>query len=161
MPMPLKADPIKYCTTCNQKMVRKRINGRMEDRAVFLRRKYCDQICMARGQHKPDPTRSAYLKRIRHLLKESCEQCGTSSKRLTLHHKNRNWRNNEPSNIQTLCSTCHTSLHHAAGEIVPRFVLKQCKLCGRMGCKRNTCDTCRTRSRRSGILSRILSENLV
>ena len=117
MPMPKKADPERECEACQSPLLRKRINGRLEDRAVFLKRKYCNQECMAKGQEKEDPTRSACLKRIAHLLKKACEQCGTSEKRLTLHHKDRNWRNGDPKNIQTLCSTCHTTLHHQAGEI--------------------------------------------
>lgn len=102
------------------------------------------------GQVKIDPTRSAYLKRIAHLKKKACEICGTDQKRLTLHHKDRNWRNSEPLNIQTLCSTCHTSLHHAKGEIVPRAIERPCKYCQRPMLRRSVCNTCRTQIRRNG-----------
>jgi len=150
MPMPMKSDPERFCAACNRKLWRKRINGRMEDRAIFLRRKYCDQRCMAKGQMKENPTRNSLLKRIRHLRKVHCESCGTNRKRLTLHHKDRNWRNNDPVNIQTLCSSCHTSLHHANGEIVPRAKEQPCKYCGVPMLHRSVCDTCRSRIRKFG-----------
>jgi len=151
MPMPLKPDPPHApCLACGQALIRKRINGRMEDWAVFQKRKYCNRRCMAKGMTQENPSRSALLKRLAHLLKIYCELCGTTTARLTLHHKDRNWRNSDPLNIQTLCSSCHTSLHHAAGEIVPRFAPKRCKFCGRENCKRSVCDSCRTRIRRSG-----------
>ena len=38
--------------------------------------------------------------------KGACEQCG-SKKNLMVHHKDGNRKNNEPSNLQTLCWSCH------------------------------------------------------
>jgi DNA-binding transcriptional ArsR family regulator len=53
--------------------------------------------------------------RRRH-LKEICESCGfvpEHERQLELHHLDRDRSNNDPSNLQTLCSNCH-SLTHAA-----------------------------------------------
>jgi hypothetical protein len=38
--------------------------------------------------------------------KSSCETCG-SKKNLMVHHKDGNRNNNSPSNLQTLCWSCH------------------------------------------------------
>ena len=155
MPMKPKPDPEKYCKTCGARMARKKIEGprckgQVEGMKGFLRRKYCDRKCMGKAFVRENPTRSGYLCRIRHLRKSYCEICKTTTERLTLHHKDRDWTNNDPANIQTLCSSCHTSLHHAAGEIVPLFTPKTCKYCLRPNVKRNICDTCRTRIKRHG-----------
>ncbi|WP_050670485.1 HNH endonuclease [Luteipulveratus halotolerans] len=39
-----------------------------------------------------------------------CEACGSTT-RLHVHHKDRNWRNDEPANLMTLCASCHLRLH--------------------------------------------------
>lgn len=118
MPMPKKSDPIKSCAHCGRSIERKRYGGRMEDRQVFLRRRFCDLRCSAAGLRKPDPTRDAYRKRARSLRGSACESCGRTDK-LSTHHENRNWRDNSPENLRTLCASCHTSLHHARGDIKP------------------------------------------
>lgn len=46
-----------------------------------------------------------------HQKKEgSCSSCG-SRKNLMVHHKDGNRKNNEPSNLQTLCWSCHEKRH--------------------------------------------------
>lgn len=106
----------KECEQCRAPMQRKRFGGRLEDRAVYRRRRFCNQTCMGLAHRKTDPTRDAYRKRAHPLRKKTCEKCGTRE-RLSIHHDDRNWKNNEPSNIKTLCASCHTSLHHARGDI--------------------------------------------
>lgn len=39
-----------------------------------------------------------------------CEMC-SSDERLEVHHKDLNWLNNTPSNLQLLCNKCHTKVH--------------------------------------------------
>lgn len=39
-----------------------------------------------------------------------CVKCGTIEK-LHIHHKDGNWKNNEPSNLQLLCKTHHRQNH--------------------------------------------------
>ena len=145
----MKPDPEKHCAACSTRLMRARMNGRLEDMAVFLRRKYCNRKCMANGQMKEVLTRSGYLVRARKHLGQICESCGTPT-RLSIHHKDRNWRNNNPSNLQTLCASCHTSLHHSAGEICPKRGDQPCESCGRIS-QRRFCNTCRTRIRRYGV----------
>ncbi len=43
-------------------------------------------------------------------LKDSCERC-ESTAHLLVHHKNRNRKNNDPSNLETLCKSCHLCEH--------------------------------------------------
>lgn len=48
--------------------------------------------------------------------KTRCEVCGrkrTSHRNLDVHHKDEDRSNNDPSNLQTLCWSCHTKLHMA------------------------------------------------
>lgn len=130
-------------------MERKRIGARLEDRSVFLRRLYCDQTCMGMAQRKGAPSRDAYRKRARRLRGSSCEVCGRTE-RLSLHHKDRNWSNNDPSNLQTLCASCHTSLHHEAGHISPRRTPPPCEVCGKPSYRRALCSTHLTRWKRYG-----------
>lgn len=48
-------------------------------------------------------------------LKKWCETCHTTS-RLQVHHRDRNPRNNEAYNCQTLCESCHRQTHLKAGD---------------------------------------------
>lgn len=72
---------------------------------------------MGIGMMKDDPTRSAYLKRIASMRRTSCDRCG-AKENLQWHHINRDWRDNTPSNLETLCATCHMKDHHEAGDIL-------------------------------------------
>ncbi len=91
-------------------------------------------------------TRRAYAMRARKLLLKACETCGGNT-RLSVHHRDRDWRNNAPENIQTLCTPCHMKLHHEAGDIVPRKQRRPCETCGKQAL-RNLCEACRSRKRR-------------
>lgn len=44
-------------------------------------------------------------------LKQECHRCGTH-KNLCVHHKDRNRRNNNISNLQMLCKSCHSKEHN-------------------------------------------------
>ena len=143
-----KPDPVKCCAFCNKPMERKRYNGVLESNLAFRRRKYCDPTCMGLAHRKEDPTRDGYRKRIYPLRKERCEKCGTMEK-LSIHHMDRNWRNNDPANLQTLCSSCHTSLHHEANDIQPPKSTRPCQYCGHVS-NRTTCESCKTRIRLTG-----------
>lgn len=73
----------------------------------------------------------------RKLRKSACEQCGTE-KNLHAHHINRDWSDNRPENIQTLCATCHLKYHWSMGHIME------------VGKRRCSVDGCDTISRRRG-----------
>lgn len=144
----LKEDPEKYCVYCGERLHRKRINGRMEDMAIFKKRKYCDQLCMARGQIKERATRSALLKRVEHLRKDACEMCG-ATENLATHHKDENWTNNDPSNLTTLCGSCHTKWHWEHGKKASKRQ-SACKICGEPARKLDMCQKHYQRFRKYG-----------
>jgi hypothetical protein len=138
MPMPRKSVPVKQCAQCGADLHRKTYNGRLEDRPIFLRRKYCDLTCAGRAHRKPDQTgqEARSRKRSRHLLKPVCEACGTAQL-LQTHHLDGDPRNNEPSNVQTLCASCHARWHWQHGK-TPRRP-KPCVVCGQPSRRAGMC----------------------
>ncbi|HEX2578646.1 MAG TPA: HNH endonuclease [Aquihabitans sp.] len=102
-----KPDPEKFCPVCGTQMFRKRFNGRLEDRTRFLTRVNCSQSC---GNTKVDVTKDAHHWRARQHRGVACEDCGTT-KGLHVHHVDRDHTNNDPSNLRTLCGSCHLRLH--------------------------------------------------
>ncbi len=137
------------CGHCGKTLQRKRYNGRLEDMGVFKRRKYCDAICSGQKRRLKIPTRSAVQKRIAGMKKSFCEHCKTSEN-LCVHHIDRDWRNNSEENLQTLCSSCHTSLHHRNGDIVTLVQKPPCYICGTPSYRKSLCCTHLTRYKKYG-----------
>jgi len=129
MSHPTKPTPKKHCAYCGHQLHRKRFNGRLEDLSVFNRRRYCDSTCMGMGRRKQDATIGAYRKRAIVLRKATCERCG-ATEHLHCHHIDGNPTNNNPSNVQTLCASCHTQLHWENGKSIPRKHYN-CVICGK------------------------------
>src|SRR5215471_3219556 len=125
MPQHTKPDPIKWCFFCGALLARKRYNGILESNLAFLRRKFCDLSC-AKSKHNPG--RQEYTRGVRRYRQAYCERCGTS-RNLAIHHKDRNWKNNNPSNLQTLCSVCHTRLHWKEDPSFGAPRKKYCSIC--------------------------------
>lgn len=108
MPAPAKTDPIRHCPICGSLMERKRFNGRLEDRTRFLKRKTCSQTC---GNSRDMVQANTHRWRARQIHKRiQCERCSATSG-LHVHHKDRDVSNNAPTNLVTLCATCHLQLH--------------------------------------------------
>lgn len=108
----------KACLTCGKEMKRKKFTDRLEDMAIFRKRKFCSLRC---ANTRDDVGRQGWLWRARQLRKMECEACGWT-KRLQAHHRDGNIRNISPANIQTLCIHCHKFLHDTAkrhGRMVP------------------------------------------
>lgn len=137
MAMPRKEDPMKYCEACGEQLMRKRYNGVLESRPNFLRRKYCNETCMAKGMTKENPTLGALYFRSRKLRGDHCEECG-ATERLHLHHVDMDPSNNAPSNRMTLCASCHQKWHWAHGRTKPRRQ-SVCKICGTPARKLDMC----------------------
>lgn len=111
--MPFAPHPVpeKFCEHCGDPLVRKRMNGRLEDRGVFLRRRFCSHSCHASWQHEqPASSPQASRKRAQSTTGERCDSCGYSHD-LTVHHVDGDPLNNEQSNLQTLCRHCHNFWH--------------------------------------------------
>jgi hypothetical protein len=109
-----KPVPKKQCLWCKSPLERKRFNGRLEDRGVFLRRKFCSLSCGTNYQHATEPpTNAAGRKRAQKVVAGCCEICGSTS-HLCVHHCDENPKNNAPVNLQTLCGHCHNFWHECA-----------------------------------------------
>lgn len=113
MPMPRKPDPPRRCPACFAPLVRKKFGERLEDRAAFLRRVYCDRACMARGYVSDMSQPGSKRRRVTRFRGSTCETCGATAN-LHAHHIDGNLDNDSPSNIQTLCGSCHNTHHHRA-----------------------------------------------
>lgn len=96
-------------------------------------------------------TRDGYRFHARKMRKDCCEDCGCT-KTLCAHHINGDWTDNSPSNIKTLCSSCHTSLHHKQGDLIEKRQKPPCIVCGKPSYRssQRLCSTHRTRLRRYG-----------
>ena len=119
MPHPRAAEPVKQCLHCGKPMERKNYNGRLEDLGVFKRRQYCDMECMGKAHRLPDVTLDALHKRAQRFRKAECERCGTNAN-IQVHHINHNPSDNSPSNLMTLCGSCHTKWHWEHGKTIPK-----------------------------------------
>lgn len=118
------------CLHCGKPLERKRFSGRLEDRAIYSRRKFCDLVCAGLARTDPSPSESALRKRYLGLKGKSCETCETTEK-LCLHHKNRNPANNDPSNTMTLCESCHTKWHWEHDKVATPKQATVCIVCGK------------------------------
>ena len=96
-----KWTPEKRCTICGKRYWRKRFRGRLEDRTVYMKRRFCSLSC-ANSRTRGGLSRKAFHARARKLRKAYCEACRART-RLHAHHVNENWRDNHPRNVQTLC----------------------------------------------------------
>ena len=52
------------------------------------------------------------------LHKTCCEKCGSTTKRLDVHHKDGDWKNNQLDNLQVLCRSCHNKEHRQAAKCI-------------------------------------------
>lgn len=148
MPMPRKTDPEKTCAYCGEKLERKRIGGRLEDRTIFLKRKYCNRICMARAFIQEDVTKDALHKRARIFVGKTCEMCG-ATENLEVHHKDSDPANNALGNRMTLCDSCHTKWHWQHGK-KPWKRQSVCRICGEPARKLDMCQKHYQRYRKYG-----------
>ena len=148
--MQKKIDPIKFCAKCQKPMFRKRVGSRLEDRTVFLNRKFCDRRCMAlnmEGKIKvltPQSSRNQATKK----MKAACEDCG-GCHRMAVHHVDGNPLNNDPQNLRTLCASCHMRTHWREWRATTRQQ-KQCKVCDKPARHVGYCNTHYTRFRKHG-----------
>ena len=151
MPMPRATAPIKHCKACGERLKLRTVNGRTEDTARLRQRTFCNRACMT--EHMEGRTKVANDRNGRRqaakAVKPRCEMCGRSPSRLHVHHRDDDPQNNHPSNLQTLCPSCHRRCHS------PNFTetgeqRKPCRLCSRPSRKAGLCHTHLSRRKRYG-----------
>lgn len=83
--------------------------------------------CALKSQSKPEARRRRkeymvlYNAPYRIHLKDRCEDCGLIPKSLSqldIHHIDENKNNDDPSNLKTLCATCHRGIPRGSGQIL-------------------------------------------
>lgn len=129
--------PKKNCAFCGKELTRKNYNGTMEDRAVFMHRKYCDQLCMAKAMVQERVTLAGLRARAEKHRGKKCQLCGATD-HLQIHHIDQNPANNFPQNLMTLCSSCHLKWHWTHGKKNPKRQTV-CKICGEPARKLDMC----------------------
>lgn len=138
MPQPIKPVPPKNCKHCSRPLQRKMFGGRLEDRATYMRRIFCDQKCMGQAKITSTPTLGALRSRTSRAIKKksACEQCG-STILLNIHHKDEDKANNSPENCMTLCASCHARWHWENGK--QSKPPRRCKVCGEVARRKWMC----------------------
>ena len=63
-----------------------------------------------KGGHRTYYSKIAKAIYYEHHTNILCEHCGSIEK-IHIHHKDKNWRNNNIDNLQALCKSCHNSFH--------------------------------------------------
>ena len=107
----------KNCLTCGKELRRREYpGGRSDSPSMHMRRLYCNRACQGIGLRSKQPSRSARHRRAAEFRKSKCERCD-STVRLSVHHVDRNPLNNDPANLMTLCSSCHTRWHWEHGHL--------------------------------------------
>lgn len=150
MGRPKKPDPEKYCQACGKRLHRKKYPTTIEDMTAFKKRKYCNQNCMAKGMMKGNVKIAGIRSRARKLKGKKCQNCGTI-KNLQVHHKDLNPWNNDPSNLQTLCATCHMKWHWGHDKNRRKKTKNfNCKICGKPARKLDMCQLHYQRYRKYG-----------
>ena len=149
---PIARKKVKHaCKQCSTPLVRKRFNGRLEDNGRFEKRVFCDRSCMAdwmEGQIKnltPQNSRRQSAKTV----DQMCEVCQATETSFHVHHVDENPLNNDPSNLRTLCVSCHSRSHS------PNFTddgsrRVDCVYCSAPSMKRGLCFAHLSREKRHG-----------
>lgn len=122
----IKETPLRYCQYCGAKLERKVFSkGRLEDVAVFCKRKYCNRECMRKDWLKTEKgnqsSRSAHTTSRKanelFLQRYECELCG-KTQNLDVHHIDGDYQNNKIDNLMVLCRSCHMKQHRQKGECI-------------------------------------------
>lgn len=120
-----KADMFRICQQCGGSFMRT---------PGAMKRRFCSVACFNQARAKPPkvkrgprrgPEASNWQGGISRRIaaqhrKEACERCG-SQRFLCVHHRDRNRRNNQPDNLETLCKRCHQIEHGLTKTAAGRF----------------------------------------
>lgn len=95
------------CKTCAKSYVSVHIKEQLCHKC------YAKYIHSLHPRYKKDGGKWGYkdYRKLKSIKKTKCTKCG-SKKNLVLHHKDKNTRNSQPSNLTTICQKCHISIYH-------------------------------------------------
>ena len=124
-----KDDPIKICAQCEKQFFRVYFGDRLQDLGSFKKRKFCSKICQLEYQLKAEQTRQWIGRKLQSFKKDKCATC-KGNHWIGVHHRDGNWKNNDISNLITLCASCHSKLHHSKGDYEHIYEKKTCTICG-------------------------------
>ena len=51
------------------------------------------------------------------IINQKCEVCGQMNKRIIIHHKDKNRKNNDKLNLLAVCDCCHSHIHFPDGKL--------------------------------------------
>ena len=97
----------------SEEIEKKRIKGLIENHKGFSGKKHSEatKIKMSESSKKPyNYIDGGYYGKIK---TNKCEMCGESNRKILIHHKDENRKNNEKSNLLALCYGCHVKLHNS------------------------------------------------
>lgn len=80
------------------------------------------------NRRAPGKSRSALSRRAKKFRLSRCERCSQTSG-LHVHHKDKDWTNNDIGNLETLCQKCHLQEHWSEWRII-RGGKTECRICG-------------------------------
>lgn len=108
----------KTCQKCGSIFNRRRFGKRLEDFTRWNQRLYCSKQC---SYIRPEIIhKSSFHRLARNFQEKQCATC-RSTENLDVHHKDGNWKNNDPKNLETLCHSCHMKLHWQQGDLKPQL----------------------------------------
>ena len=141
MPRQRKPDPEKFCERCGLLMQRMRYGQTLEDLTRFKARRFCSLHC-ANSRGVRSQSSSSQHRISAKSVKPQCESCG-AKRHLHVHHKNGDWRDHKPDNLQTLCIRCHLGDAHKKPE-------KLCSVCGKKSRRLGMCQKHYQRAKKYG-----------
>lgn len=141
--------PERSCAHCGKAMERKRYENSLESRTVFMSRKFCDQECMAAAMVRERCSSPSHSRMKAHKsVKPACEVCGKTGY-LHVHHKDEDHTNNDPSNLKTLCPSCHRH-SHSRNFMADGVTRKPCAHCAKPSVRQGLCSSHLSRLKRYG-----------
>lgn len=123
-----KEDPIKNCANCEKQFFRVYFGKRLQDLGNFKKRKFCSKLCQYEYHLQREQTRQWIGRKLQDVKKDKCCICNGFNW-LGVHHRDGNWKNNDISNLITLCASCHTKQHWKQGDYEHKKINKTCSLC--------------------------------
>jgi len=95
----------------NPKQEEKRVSKLRENHVGMLGKQHTEETkkLMSESSKKPyNYIDGGYRGKI---PTDECSLCGESRKRTIIHHKDKNRKNNDISNLQAVCNKCHSKIH--------------------------------------------------